>query len=476
MATRIVEWQLPYTAWDWIEITANKVVQLLLRDENNLIKINDENEVYVDLQLADWILPTDTFPVWITVWRVLSWDGWYMSWTLLNFKTTSWDYGRWIYGTDWHIYYDTGTWVWQQIYTWPEVDALFTQLRGELANVAFSWDYNDLINRPNIPVIWDGTLTISQNGTSKWTFTANQQTASNIELTDTTYPAMTAWELGTWTDTTQRTISAKVLTDYVKWINALANYYLKTETYTQAEVNALIGAISQFHYEIYASLQDVTTPANNVLYLIWPSGTGWDQYEEYVYSNWFVKIWDTSIDLSWYATTTALTNWLATKQNTLTFDNTPTSWSSNPVTSDGIYQAIGAVDTWVTSVSVNWGTPQTWVVNLSIPDSTSDLTNDSWFITNSVNNLTNYTKTTDLATVATSGSYNDLSNKPTIPTVNDATLTISQWWTSKGTFTANSSTNASVDLNTSFIKTQAEYDNLPATKTSDWNFYFIYSS
>lgn len=51
----------------------------------------------------------------------------------------------------------------------------------------------------------------------------------------------------------------------------------------------------------------------------------------------------------------------------------------------------------------------------AIPTATSDLTNDSGFITTSVNNLTNYTLTSGLATVATSGSYNDLSNKPSIP-------------------------------------------------------------
>lgn len=51
----------------------------------------------------------------------------------------------------------------------------------------------------------------------------------------------------------------------------------------------------------------------------------------------------------------------------------------------------------------------------TIPSSTSDLTNDSGFITNTVNNLTNYTKTSDLASVATSGNYLDLSNRPTIP-------------------------------------------------------------
>lgn len=74
MAVKVVEGQLPYTAGDGIEITANKVIQLLLRDENNLILINNDGEAYVDLQLADGILPTDTFPVGVTVGRVLSSD------------------------------------------------------------------------------------------------------------------------------------------------------------------------------------------------------------------------------------------------------------------------------------------------------------------------------------------------------------------------------------------------------------------
>ena len=53
---------------------------------------------------------------------------------------------------------------------------------------------------------------------------------------------------------------------------------------------------------------------------------------------------------------------------------------------------------------------------------------------------------TTLAKVATSGSYNDLSNKPTIPTVNNATLTITQGGTTKGTFTANASSDVTIDL------------------------------
>lgn len=53
----------------------------------------------------------------------------------------------------------------------------------------------------------------------------------------------------------------------------------------------------------------------------------------------------------------------------------------------------------------------------NIPTKTSDLINDSGFIDNTADNLMNYTKTTNLSAVATSGSYNDLSNKPSIPTV-----------------------------------------------------------
>lgn len=52
----------------------------------------------------------------------------------------------------------------------------------------------------------------------------------------------------------------------------------------------------------------------------------------------------------------------------------------------------------------------------------------------------------NLAAVATSGSYSDLSNTPTIPTVNNATLTITQDGTTVGTFTANASSDTTIAL------------------------------
>ena len=55
----------------------------------------------------------------------------------------------------------------------------------------------------------------------------------------------------------------------------------------------------------------------------------------------------------------------------------------------------------------------------------------------------------DLKTVAFSGSYNDLSNQPTIPAAaNNGQLTIQQNGTTKGTFTADQSGNTSINLQT----------------------------
>lgn len=52
----------------------------------------------------------------------------------------------------------------------------------------------------------------------------------------------------------------------------------------------------------------------------------------------------------------------------------------------------------------------------------------------------------DLATVATSGDYNDLSNKPTIPSVGNGTLTIQKNGTTVDTFTANATTNKTINI------------------------------
>ncbi len=150
MGVSLYEWDKNEKGWAWIEVTANKVVNLLLRAENNLIKIDENNDVYTDLQLEDGISTTDTLPVGVTTGRVLQADWWVATWTMLSFKTTSWDYVTWIYWDDGKLYIDNWTWTFKQIYLKSEVDALFTQLRSEISAVGFSGEYDDLLNKPTL--------------------------------------------------------------------------------------------------------------------------------------------------------------------------------------------------------------------------------------------------------------------------------------------------------------------------------------
>ena len=81
---------------------------------------------------------------------------------------------------------------------------------------------------------------------------------------------------------------------------------------------------------------------------------------------------------------------LSGKQDVLTFDSTPTANSTNPVTSGGVYQSV--IDTsLVTSAALNDLNTRVETIEENKVDSSS------------------------LSSVALSGSYSDLDNKPTIP-------------------------------------------------------------
>lgn len=206
-----------------------------------------------------------------------------------------------------------------------------------------------------------------------------------------------------------------------KAVNDLTNYYTKSQTYTQAEVNTLIGNLKTIQIEVVASLP--ATGQSNIIYLVAHShGTG-DSYDEYVWvssSSTFEKIGNTDVDLSNYYTKSEADTLLAGKQATLTFDDNPTNGSNNPVKSSGIYNqlankvdkvsgkglstndyttteknklsgiASGAQVNVIETIKVN-GTAQSVsskAVDISVPTKTSDLTNDSGFITG-VTSITN---------------------------------------------------------------------------------------
>lgn len=116
MAVRLKEWQKPWVAWDGINISDNHVISVLLRAANNLIHVNEDRELYVDLQLDDWIAPDDDFPAWVTVGKILAEDWWQRSGLILNWQTISWDYARLILDTNWTLYIDKGTGIWEEIW------------------------------------------------------------------------------------------------------------------------------------------------------------------------------------------------------------------------------------------------------------------------------------------------------------------------------------------------------------------------
>ena len=69
-------------------------------------------------------------------------------------------------------------------------------------------------------------------------------------------------------------------------------------------------------------------------------------------------------------------------------------------------------------------------INVTVPTKTSDISNDSWYITKAVADLDNYTPTSSLWAVALSNDYTDLDNKPTIPT-NVSDLNNDSWFVDK---------------------------------------------
>ena len=159
-------------------------------------------------------------------------------------------------------------------------------------------------------------------------------------------------------------------------VNNLVNYYLKSETYTQAEVQQLIAAVRQFTYEAVSVLPTASASTVGKIYLV-PSANPSaqnikDEYitltvteEETTTYSW-EKIGTTQVDLSNYYTKSQTDSAITTAMNTALADYSTTSQVSVLI-STAVAAALG---NFYTKAEVN------------------ALTSD--FITASVNNLVNY--------------------------------------------------------------------------------------
>ena len=197
-------------------------------------------------------------------------------------------------------------------------------------------------------------------------------------------------------------------------VNNLVNYYKKSETYTQAEVNALIGALKTIEINVVQTLP--ATGESNIIYLVPHShGTG-DIYDEYVWvasSSSFEKIGSTDIDLSGYVQTSRKINGKAlsaditlvasdisdvysktevdTALNGKVDKITGKGLSENDYTTTEKNKLAGIEAGAQANVQSDWNASSgdALIKNKpSIPSKTSDLTNDSGYITG-VDSITN---------------------------------------------------------------------------------------
>ena len=247
---------------------------------------------------------------------------------------------------------------------------------SSLATVATSGSYNDLLNKPTIPTVNNATLTIQKNGTSVGTFTANSSTNATANITVPT-------------TTSELTNNSNFVAD--------ASYVHTDNNFTTTLKDKLDGI---------AAGAEVNVQSN------------WTQSDST--KDDYIK---NKPNLATVATSGSY-NDLSNKPTIPTVNNGTLTIQKNG----------SNVATFTSNQSTNA------TANISVPTKTSDITN------NGSDNTSTYVEADELATVATSGSYNDLLNKPTIPTVNNGTLTIQKNGTNVQTFTANQSGNATANI------------------------------
>ena len=165
-------------------------------------------------------------------------------------------------------------------------------------------------------------------------------------------------------------------------VNNLVNYYLKSETYTQAEVNALIAAVHQFTYQSVTTLPTASADTMNKIYLV-PSTNPQTKNvkDEFItiattdqgtttYS--WEQIGTTTVDLSGYSTTEQMNAAISNALNT--------ALSSYSTTSQMTAAIATAIANYYTKAEVD-----ALIAN---------------FITKSVNDLVNYYLKSDTYTKA----------------------------------------------------------------------------
>lgn len=341
---KFVEWEKKYTWGVAIEVTPNKVINLLLRAENNLLHVNDDNELYCDLQTANWVKPSDNFEVGVTTGTVQQSDWWPQNWLLLHYEATSWVYAQWLCGADGKIYYDNGTGTFKKVYYSEDVDALIQQLRDEISDVGYSGEYDDLLNRPAI-----AHISYSEEQ-SEWIVEGTMK--------DNTMVMITPFN---WTVPPTLSIAGK---SYI----VLGNEWQ---------------AFNVYGSEPLVWIYQIDKNNNNLNYIttfLRKPDTALSSTSTNTVENRVIKA---ELDLKANDADISAVG----KSNSYTdLDDKPTIWDGK--------LTIKRNNTTLWEFTANSTT--TTNINIEVPTATSDITNDSWFIDNTVNDLQNYMLSSDV--------------------------------------------------------------------------------
>ena len=227
---------------------------------------------------------------------------------------------------------------------------------------------------------------------------------------------------------------------------------------TESDVNTLIGAaiggISSFNVEVVESLP-TTDIDTHTIYFLSNSGTGTDIYDEYMYiNNAWEKIGSTQVDLSGYVPTSRKVN-----SKTLTADITLTASDVGALSSSVAAASITSTDISNWNAKSDFSGSYNDLTNTpTIPSATSQLNNDSNFIAVSAYTTTLSTAQWSNATPSTY-TYSNASitcgKDGTVPPIitctsgQNAYSTISSAVATSGTgivFTAPSSPTIAIDL------------------------------
>lgn len=250
---------------------------------------------------------------------------------------------------------------------------------------------------------------------------------SNAKFTDTTYSKLSEFtdDVGYVKNTDARLTDARPASDVYAWAKASTK-----PTYTANEVG--LGNVGNFKAVSTVANQDLssTEKANARINI----GAGTSSFS------------GSYNDLSNKPTIPTNNNQLTNGAGYITSSGTAKTISDTlPISKGGTGQTTGinAANVLINSLSTGESTPTD--ADYYISQYVGGGTKTTTYHRRPMSALWNYIKS-KLATVATSGSYNDLTNKPTIPSVGNGTVTIKQAGTSKGTFTMNQTGNTTIEL------------------------------